>query len=141
VRIKTAVFAILATLLLIFTDSKFHILLFQDKPNPQAAINCGIKEDLKNLGSVLDTKNSQQISTNIKKLVFALNVSYGYETDFSYFSKDPKTSRDSKTAIDIRDVRLQFDRYSKVDEKSINNYLSEIETVRLQAQETLKGLC
>jgi hypothetical protein len=141
VRIKTAVFAILATLLLIFTDSKFHILLFQDKPNPQAAINCGIEEDLKNLGSVLDTKNNQEILTNIKKLVFALNVSYGYETDFSYFSKNRKTEGDSKTAQNIRDIRSQFDKYTNIDADSLSRYIPEIKSLREEAQETLKGLC
>ena len=140
-RPKILMFALLAALLLLVADSKFKILIFNDNPSPRTAVNCAIAEELKNLGSAIDAKNSRLISAKIKKLVFTLNLSYGYQTDFSYFTKSPKTSSDSKTADDIRDVRLQFDKYSKVEDKSLNRYLSEIEIVRLQAQETFKGLC
>lgn len=140
-KLKAIVFLLLASLVFLIADSKFHLLLFQDKSSPQAALNCAIVEQLNNLEIALDSKNSEVISRDINKLIFQMNLSYGYETNFSYFSKNQKTDSDSNTAQNIRDIRSQFDKYIKIDADSLSRYIPEIKSLRDQAQEALKDIC
>ena len=133
------------SILLVFgflvADSKFNLLFFHENLNLKSSINCSVKDDLKNLGSALDSNDSERISLAINKIEFGLNLAYGVETKFTNLGSKAISTKVSKLAKSIDRARKQFTEYGDLKNSEIKGKIAEIKESAKDAENSLSPFC
>jgi hypothetical protein len=122
----------------VFADSQYKILFFEEKTNSRS---CSLIDNLNELSSTLESGDTKEIDSGIKKVRVNLTITYGIETGLPGFESQSNSAQISQLSKDLDIARKEFDRFSGLEESEITSKIALVESSIKKTEDLLKSHC
>lgn len=140
-KYKSVLLVFSLTALILIADSKLNLILFKQKPSLNKVIECETINQLSNLKTALESKDSKAIAEGIRKLESRLRIAAIFETESYGFESNPEPVRVSDLSKNLDVARKEFSKFSKLTTSEISSKISEIQESVRSVKESLKDYC
>jgi hypothetical protein len=137
-KTKVSASLLLVAFLFVFADSQYKILFFEEKTNSRS---CSLIDNLNELSSTLESGDTKEIDSGIKKVRVNLTITYGIETGLPGFESQSNSAQISQLSKDLDIARKEFDRFSGLEESEITSKIALVESSIKKTEDLLKSHC
>jgi hypothetical protein len=137
-KTKVSASLLLVAFLFVLADSQYKILFFEEKTNSRS---CSLIDNLNELSSTLESGDTKEIDSGIKKVRVNLTITYGIETGLPGFESQSNSAQISQLSKDLDIARKEFDRFSGLEESEITSKIALVESSIKKTEDLLKSYC
>ena len=127
--------------LFLIADSRFNLLLFNEKPSLNRVVECEAVNQISNLEMALESEDPSAIAEGMRKMESRLRIALIFESGPSGLGTNLEPVKPSDIFRNIDSARREFREFSKLSESEIPSKIPEIQASVRSVKESLKGYC